>query len=124
MVVHSPGVKRDRGVMLTAYPYAVSRSRTSRSYTSSPPKSRRGVERDSFNVVCFVRFRIDTGSRFKVYFHWISDTFRALVYRAHWAQFRFWFGQSHFWQVFLCGLFYFPGNYQFLSCLFEFTVLI
>jgi hypothetical protein len=37
--VLSPGLKRGRGVTLTTHPHLVQRSRTSRSYTSSPPKA-------------------------------------------------------------------------------------
>jgi hypothetical protein len=39
----SPGVKRGRGVMLTAHPLLVPRLRKSRSYTSSQPKRLHGV---------------------------------------------------------------------------------
>jgi hypothetical protein len=38
-----PGLKRDRGVTLTTHPNLVPRSRMSRSYTSTPLKSLRGV---------------------------------------------------------------------------------
>jgi hypothetical protein len=41
--VLSPGVKRDRGVMLTTHPYLVPRSWMSKSYTSSRPKRLHGV---------------------------------------------------------------------------------
>jgi hypothetical protein len=34
-----PGSKRGRGVMLTTHPHLVQRSRTNRSYTSSPPSA-------------------------------------------------------------------------------------
>jgi hypothetical protein len=37
--VISPGLKRCRGVTLTTHPNLVPRSRTSRSYTSSPPSA-------------------------------------------------------------------------------------
>jgi hypothetical protein len=35
----SPGLKRGRGMTLTTHPHLVPRSRTSRSYTSSPPSA-------------------------------------------------------------------------------------
>jgi hypothetical protein len=38
-----PGVKRGRGVMLTAHPLLVPRLRKSRSYTSSHPEHQHGV---------------------------------------------------------------------------------
>jgi len=41
--VHSPGVKRGRGVTLTTHPHLVPRSWMSRKYTSSPPKRLHGV---------------------------------------------------------------------------------
>jgi hypothetical protein len=42
--VLSPGLKRGRDVTLTTHPpHLVPRSRMSRSYTSCPPKLRRGV---------------------------------------------------------------------------------
>jgi hypothetical protein len=37
--VLSPGVRRDRGVLLTTHPHLVPRSRMSKSYTSSPPQA-------------------------------------------------------------------------------------
>jgi hypothetical protein len=47
--VLSPGLKRGRGVTLTAHPHLVSKSRMSRSYTSSPPKSLRVMQWNSFS---------------------------------------------------------------------------
>jgi hypothetical protein len=44
----SPGVKRGRGVMLTAHPLLVPRSSKSRSCTSCRPKRLHGVKRDHF----------------------------------------------------------------------------
>jgi hypothetical protein len=41
--VLSPGLKRGRGVTLTTHPHLEPRSRMSRSYTSFPSKSSRGV---------------------------------------------------------------------------------
>jgi hypothetical protein len=38
-----PGTKRGPGVTLNTHPHVVQRSRTSRSYTSSPPKRHHGV---------------------------------------------------------------------------------
>jgi hypothetical protein len=43
-VVLYPGLKRSRGVTLTTHQHLVPRSKMSRSYTSSPPKSLRGVK--------------------------------------------------------------------------------
>jgi hypothetical protein len=56
-------LNRGRGVTLTTHPHLVPMSRTSRSYTSSPPKRLHGVSQDSFTfhhttcdlAVAFVR---------------------------------------------------------------------
>jgi hypothetical protein len=49
--VLSPGVKRDRGVTLTAHPHLVPRSIMSRSYKSSPSKRLHGVLWDCFTCM-------------------------------------------------------------------------
>jgi hypothetical protein len=49
--VLSPGVKRGRGVTLTAHPHLMPRSRMSWSYTSSAPKRKHGVWRTA--LLCF-----------------------------------------------------------------------
>jgi hypothetical protein len=50
-----PGVKRGRGVMLTAHPLLVPRLRKSRSYTSSHTKRLHGVWRDHFTFTFYVQ---------------------------------------------------------------------
>jgi hypothetical protein len=41
--VHSPGLKRGRGVTLTTHPHLLPKSRMSRSYMCSPPKLLHGM---------------------------------------------------------------------------------
>jgi hypothetical protein len=53
----SPGAKRGRVVTLTTHPHLLPRSRTSRSYTSPPPKRLHGVYWDIFSFYLYKQMR-------------------------------------------------------------------